>query len=163
MTETCQGIAIITNHFKHEGTQPKIVYANKYLLHMLGISLEKVANRDPNKIFANWNNDVFVKEIIACVDQKINWVGELEVYKNKKRTITEKKKFIITPVYDVNGNISYYSCTTDVEKNCKTESEDNLVCLDDFVDTLWQYKQVHESNISKKRDLTKKLMALKGA
>src|SRR5271166_762281 len=132
MTETCKGIAIITNHFKDQTHPPKVVYANKYLLNLLGLGLDQVANQDPSKFFANWNSDNFVKEILACVDQKINWAGELDVYTCPKKSATEKKSFTITPVYTVNGDISYYSCTTDVIKNCKTDSEDNLVCLDDF-------------------------------
>jgi len=160
MTETCKGIAIITNHFNDQANQPKIVYANKYLLNLLGMSLDQIVNQPPTKIFANWDNEIFIQEIIACVNKKVSWFGELDVY--TKESVTEKKNFTITPVYDVKGDISYYSCITDVVKNCKTESEDNLVCLDDFVDTLWQYQAKHETNITKKRDLTKKLMALKG-
>jgi hypothetical protein len=162
MTETCKGIAIITNHFKDTDNQPKIVYANKYFLNLLGVTLEKVVNQDPSNFFANWHTETFVKEIIACVDQKVSWTGDLDVYTHPENRTAEKKKFIITPVYDINGSISYYSCTTDVEKNCKCESVDNLIGLNDFIDSLWQYKSQYESDLTKKRDITQKLIALKG-
>ena len=145
MTETCKGIAIITNHFKEQPVQPKVVYANKYLLNLLGISLEEIVNKSPDKIFSNWNSDKFIQEIVACVEQKISWVGELELKTGKKAS--EKKKFIITPVYNINGEIIYYSCTTDVKKS-RSSKKENDVCLDDFVSSLWEYqshfKEVYE-------------------
>lgn len=148
MTETCKGVAIITNHFKEQAVQPKIVYANKYLLNLLGLGLDQIVNQDPSKIFANWNSDQFIAEIVACVDQKISWVGDLDVYTDSSKTSTEKKHFTITPVYNITGDISYYSCTTEVKKSCKTDSEDNLICLDDFISSLWEYqshfKEVYE-------------------
>lgn len=146
MSEVCKGIAIITNHFKEQPVEPKIVYANKYLLNLIGRGLDKVVNQTPSNIFANWNNDKFIQEIVACVEQKISWVGDLDVVTDSGKT--EKKKFTITPVYNISGEISYYSCTTQVKKNCKKDSEDNLICLDDFINSLWEYqshfKEVYE-------------------
>lgn len=142
MGENFKGIVIITNHFKEQPVFPKIVYANKYLLNLIGYSLEAITNQDPSKIFTNWNNNDFITEIVTCVDQGISWVGDLVV--SKKDGKTQTKKFIITPVKNAVGEIMYYSCSTDIaQKHCKLVSGDTN-CLDDFVNTLWEYQAVFQ-------------------
>lgn len=146
MSEVCRGILIISNHFKEQPVEPKIVYANKYFLNLIDCNLDKVVNQDPSKIFANWDKDGFIQEIVACVEQKISWIGNLDVFTSGSKC--EKKKFIITPVYNIAGEISYYSCTTEVNKKSKKSADDNLICLDDFISSLWDYqshfKEVYE-------------------
>jgi hypothetical protein len=141
MSENFKGIAIITNHFKEQPVFPKIVFANKYLLNLMGYSLEEIADKDPSTIFANWNNNEFITEIVSCVDQGISWVGDLVLIKKEGKPQT--KKFIITPVVNAHGEIMYYSCSTEIsQKHCKLVSGGSLSCLDDFVDTLWKHQQV---------------------
>lgn len=141
MVENFKAVVIITNHFKEQPVFPKIVYANKYLLNSIGYNLQEIADKDPSAIFANWNNDEFISEIVTCVDRKVSWVGDLQV--KDKNNKTQTKKFTITPIFNPFGEILYYSCTTEVSaKQCKTNSDGNLICLDDFVNALWEHQAV---------------------
>lgn len=140
MTEIVKAIIIVSNHFKELPVCPKIIYANRYLLDLIGASLENVINKDPSLFFLNWNNDAFIQEIVQCVDQKMSWHGNLE-FKDNAHNEIQKAEFTITPVYNVTGEICYYSCTTHIERNVLKSIDDNLVCLDDFVCALWEYHE----------------------
>lgn len=138
MFEESKAIAVITNHFKEQPVNPKIVFANSHLLNMVGYGLDEVASCDPSKIFANWNNHEFIQEIVACVENKVSWVGTLIVLgKDGKQ---KKQKFTITPVYGLDGDINFYSCSTPVKsKKCAKNVDGSFSCLDDFVTSMTQY------------------------
>ena len=140
MTESFKGIIIITNHFKEQPVDPKIVYINKNLLSVLGYTLEDIINLNPEKIFKNWTGDQFIQEIVSCVEQKISWAGNLDV-KQKNGKIF-KNKFIITPVYTISGDVSYYSCSTEIAQLEEIhELPEKDICLDDFISCLWEYQE----------------------
>lgn len=138
MSEELKAILVVTNHFKIQPVNPKIVFANKHLLNFIGYDLSEITSQGPDKIFKNWNNHEFIQEIVACVENKVNWSGTL-IVKDKKGK-ERKQKFTITPVYGLNGEINFYSCSTLVKaKTCKRLKDGTQVCLDDFVTSMTQY------------------------
>ena len=133
--KTVKATLIVTNHFKELPVNPKIVYANKYMLNLSGYDLEEITNQEPQKLFANWNNDSFIQEIVSCVDKKIDWVGELQVITHSGSMV--KKIFQITPIYNANNEISYYACSTNSNCSlCEKVQNSNLICLDDYICSL---------------------------
>jgi transcriptional regulator with PAS, ATPase and Fis domain len=135
-----KAILIVTNHFTVEPVNPKIVYANQHFLNMLGCNLSDIEKQDPSKVFKNWNNNEFIQEIVNCVEQKINWVGDLQVIdKNSK---ISARKFVITPVYNIKNDINFYSCSTLIDADLCTNADD---CLDGYVDSMSEFYEHFQS------------------
>ncbi len=145
MSDELKGIIIITNHFKEHPVFPKVVYANNYFLNSIGYLLEEIINKDPSEIFANWNNDEFIQEIVKCVDNKSSWCGEL-ILKSKNGK-NKARKFSITPIFTVDGEISYYSCSMKISNKtvCEINTACGLECLDKLVDTLSKHQEYYQN------------------
>ena len=138
MSNEFKAVVVITNHFKEQPVNPKIVFGNCHFLATIGYSLDEIGGADPSLIFTNWVKDEFVQEIVACVDNKVSWTGFLNV-KNKQGKVT-KREFTITPVYDLSGSINFYSCCTMVKnKHCAKNKDGNITCLDDYLNSMTEY------------------------
>jgi len=130
-----QAILIITNHFKQLPVNTKIVYANKHFLKLLDCDLSDILDSEPVKFLKDWNKDKFITEIVQCVEQGINWRGDLHLIDKNNKII--KKSFTITPVYGLNGDINFYSCSTAVDEISKAETNG----LDEYIDSINQFYQ----------------------